>query len=210
MYVNVDIAADLGRQLVVPASAVLHSGQRAVAFIDRGEGNLEPRTVTTGPQIDGDIIILSGLKAGDRVVSSANFLIDSEAQLQSASQSFAPAATGTAPNTAASAEKVSIDFSSNPSPPRTGSNAMRVKLTGPDGKAVSGAQVTLTIFMPAMPEMGMAAMHATASLSDQGGGNYEGRLDVPMAGTWQATVSVMRSGQVIATKRMSVTAGGGM
>ncbi|HTM17769.1 MAG TPA: efflux RND transporter periplasmic adaptor subunit [Terracidiphilus sp.] len=210
MYVNVDIAADLGRQLVVPASAVLHSGQRAVAFIDRGEGNLEPRTVTTGPQIDGDIIILSGLKAGDRVISSANFLIDSEAQLQSASQSFAPAATGTAPNTAASAEKVSIDFSSNPSPPRTGSNAMRVKLTGPDGKAVSGAQVTLTIFMPAMPEMGMAAMHATASLSDQGGGNYEGRLDVPMAGTWQATVSVMRSGQVIATKRMSVTAGGGM
>lgn len=210
MYVNVDIAADLGRQLVVPASAVLHSGDRAVAFIDRGEGNLEPRTVTTGPQIDGDVVILSGLKAGDRVVSSANFLIDSEAQLQSASQNFAPGAAETGVKNAASTVKLAIDFTSEPSPLKTGTNTVLVRVSEPDGRAMSGLQVTVALFMPAMPEMGMAAMHATATLSDQGGGNYQGKLDVPMGGTWQVTVSVTRSGQVIATKRLSVTTGGGM
>ena len=67
MFVNVAIAEELGRQLVVPASAVLQSGQRAIAFINHGGGNLEPRVVTTGPQIDDSIVILSGLKAGDQV-----------------------------------------------------------------------------------------------------------------------------------------------
>jgi len=209
MYVNVDIAAELGRQLVVPASAILHSGQRAVAFIDRGEGNLEPRTVTTGPQIDGEIVILSGLKPGDRVVSSANFLIDSEAQLQSASQNFAPGAPQPAANSANSAENVSIDFTSNPSPLSTGSNTVRAAVRGPDAKPLSGSQVTVTLFMPAMPEMGMAAMHSMATLVDQGGGNYEGKLDVPMSGTWQVTINITRGGQVIATKKLSVTTSGG-
>ena len=210
MYVNVDIAAQLGTQLVVPASAVLHSGQRSVAFIDRGEGNLEPRTVTTGPQIDGDIVILSGLRPGDRVVSSANFLIDSEAQLQSASQNFAPPSTEPAANNAGSAEKLSIDFSSIPSPPRTGSNTARVRVTGSNGKPITGSQVMVALFMPAMPQMGMAAMHATATLTEQAAGNYEGKLDVPMSGTWQVTVSVLRAGQVIGTKKLSVTTSGGM
>lgn len=210
MYVNVDIAAELGRQLVVPAPAVLHSGQNSVVFLDRGEGNLEPRTVTTGPQIDNDIVILSGLKPGDRVVNSANFLIDSEAQLQSAFQNFAPSAAVPSVNKAALAEKILIDFSSTPSPPRSGSNAVRIKLTGQDGKPLSGSQVTITLFMPAMPQMGMAAMHTTATLSEQAGGNYEGKLDIPMAGTWQATISVMRGGSVIATKKLSLTTSGGM
>ena len=210
MYVNIDVAAELGNQLVVPTSAVLQSGERAVLFLDRGEGNLEPRVVTTGPQIDGDIVILNGLKPGDRVVSSANFLLDSEAQLQSAAQGFEPPATEPAAHGATSAENVSIDFSSIPSPPRTGSNTVRVRVTGPDGKPVSGLQATVAFFMPAMPEMGMAAMHASATLADHGGGNYDGKLDVPMGGTWQVTVSLMRAGQVIGTKKLSLTTSGGM
>lgn len=211
MYVTVEIAADLGRQLVVPASAVLHSGQRAVAFVDRGEGNLEPRTVTTGPQVDGEIAILTGLKAGDRVVSSANFLIDSEAQLQSASQNFAPSAEA-APvgNPANTSEKISIDFNSDPQPLRTGGNRLRVTLKEADGKPASGLQVKVTLFMPAMPQMEMAAMHAEATLADQGGGRYEGNIDVPMGGTWQLTVSAMRGGRTVATKKFSVTTSGGM
>ena len=84
MYVNVAIAVPLGRQLVIPASAVLQAGTRAIAFIDHGNGNLEPRTIETGPQLDDSVVVLSGLKPGDRVVSSANFLVDSEAQLQAA------------------------------------------------------------------------------------------------------------------------------
>ena len=210
MYVNVDIAAELSRQLVVPASAILQSGSRAVAFIDRGEGSLEPRTVTTGPQIDGDIVILTGLKAGDRVVSSANFLIDSEAQLQSASQSFAAPTREPTANNSSEAEKISIELSTTPSPPKSGSNEVRVKVTGTDGKPLSGLRTTVALFMPAMPQMGMAAMHAESALTDQGDGVYQGKLDVPMGGTWQVTVSVVRYGQVIATKRLSVTTTGGM
>jgi RND family efflux transporter MFP subunit len=211
MYVNVEIAADLGRQLVVPASAILHSGTRAVAFVDRGEGNLEPRTITTGPQVDGEIVVLSGLKAGDRVVSSANFLIDSEAQLQSASQNFAPLAeTAPAASSGNIAEKISIDFKSDPSPLRTGENRLQVTLTQTDGKPASGLQVKAAFFMAAMPQMGMAAMHAEATLSDQGGGHYQGSIDVPMGGTWQVTVTAMRGGQTVATKKLSVTTSGGM
>ncbi len=90
MYVNVDINLPLGKQLVIPASAVLQSGSRAIAFIDHGDGNLEPREIQTGPQIDDSVIVLKGLQPGDHVVSSANFLVDSEAQLQAALGSFTP------------------------------------------------------------------------------------------------------------------------
>jgi Cu(I)/Ag(I) efflux system membrane fusion protein/cobalt-zinc-cadmium efflux system membrane fusion protein len=209
MYVNVAIAANLGRQLVVPASAVLQSGQRAIAFIDHGQGHLEPRTVTTGPQIDGSIVILSGLKAGDRVVSSANFLVDSEAQLQAAFQNFAPPAQPAAA-AAQAAEQAQIAFSTQPSPPRKGDNTLRVKLTGSDGRPVAGAQVTVTFFMPAMPAMGMAAEHASATLMDKGDGSYEAPLQLPSGGTWQVTVTARRNGQAIGTKQLSVDATGGM
>ena len=210
MYVSVNLTAELGRQLVVPASAVLHSGQRSIVFIDRGQGNLQPQTVTTGPQIDSDIVILNGLKPGDRVVSSANFLIDSEAQLQSASQNFASPTAATPTNSSAPAENIAIDFRSAPDPPRSGANTVSVKLTGPDGKPVTGSQVTIALFMPAMPQMGMAAMHATATLSEQSTGAYQGSLDIPMAGTWQTTITVTRAGKTIATERLTLTTSGGM
>src|SRR6185312_271358 len=90
MYVNVKIAINLGRQLVIPAIGVLQAGTHEIAFIDHGQGRLEPRVIQTGPQIDDSVVVLKGLKAGDRIVSSANFLVDSEAQLQSVLGSFSP------------------------------------------------------------------------------------------------------------------------
>jgi Cu(I)/Ag(I) efflux system membrane fusion protein/cobalt-zinc-cadmium efflux system membrane fusion protein len=210
MYVNVEIAASLGRQLVVPASAVLHSGERAVAFIDRGQGSLEPRVITTGPQVDGSVVVLSGLKPGDRVVSSANFLVDSEAQLQAAMQSFAPPAQQSANPGAPNPAQVQIDFSTQPSPPRKGGNTLHVKLVGSDGKPVSGAQVAVTFLMPEMPAMGMAAGHASAMLADKGNGSYEGPVQLTSGGTWQVAVTVRRGGQVVATMQFSVDATGGM
>jgi Cu(I)/Ag(I) efflux system membrane fusion protein/cobalt-zinc-cadmium efflux system membrane fusion protein len=210
MYVSVNIAAQLGRQLVVPASAVLQSGERSIAFVDHGQGNLEPRVVTTGPQVDGSIVILSGLKQGDRVVSSANFLIDSDAQLQAASQSFAPPPAQPAANNVASTEKLVIAFSTNPSQPQKGNNTVRAKLTGADGKPATGMQVAVSFFMPAMPAMGMAAEHASATLTEKGDGNYEGSLGLPTGGTWQVTVTATRGGQPIATRKLSIDAMGGM
>jgi RND family efflux transporter MFP subunit len=211
MYVNVAIAVPLGRQLVIPVSAVLQTGSRAIAFVDRGNGVLEPRTIETGPQLDDSVIVLQGLKAGEQVVSSANFLVDSEAQLQQALNAFAPPPqlTGT-PANGASVAQMQIDLSTQPDPPRKGANTVRVKLIGPDGKPVVGAQVTATFLMPAMPAMGMAAERAAAPLTDQGNGFYEGPLQLESGGTWQVNVTVQRGGKVIATKQLSLSATGGI
>jgi hypothetical protein len=69
---------------VVPQSAVLNSGDRQTVFLDRGNGVFEPRQVKIGAQTDDRVEILSGLAAGDRIVTSGNFLIDSESQLKAA------------------------------------------------------------------------------------------------------------------------------
>jgi len=71
--------------LVVPSEAILHSGKRELVFLDLGEGRFEPREITTG--LVGDrhkTQVLSGLEEGDVVVTSGQFLIDSESQLQEA------------------------------------------------------------------------------------------------------------------------------
>lgn len=211
MYVNVAIAVPLGRQLVIPASAVLQTGARAIAFVNHGNGNLEPRVIETGLQLDDSAVVLKGLRVGEQVVSSANFLVDSEAQLQAAMGAFAP--TPPQPGVGASAapaQQIQIGLSTQPSPPRKGANTVRIKLTGPDGKAVPGAQVKATFFMPAMPAMGMAASRAVATLADKGNGLYEGPLQLETGGAWKVTVTVQRGGQPITTKQFSLNATGDM
>ena len=216
MYVNVDIDLPLGKQLVIPASAVLQSGSRAIAFIDHGDGNLEPREIQTGQQIDDSVIVLKGLLPGDHVVSSANFLVDSEAQLQAALGSSIPPqqnAMSSASQSKASGsqpEQIEIEMTTEPSTPRKGKNTVRIKLTGADGKPVDGVQVSAMFFIPAMPAMGMAAEHAAAALSAKGQGIYEGPLVLDSGGTWQVTITVQRTGAIIATTKLTVDAAGGM
>src|SRR5208283_1518812 len=90
MFVNVNLQVPLGKQLVIPASGVLQSGTRQIVFVDRGAGYLEPRQIQLGSRAGEDYIVLSGLKPGERIVTSANFLVDSESQLQAAIGSFTP------------------------------------------------------------------------------------------------------------------------
>src|SRR4051794_32082418 len=177
MFVNVDLKTNMGRQLVVPASAVLQSGTRQLVFVSGENGRIDPKEVVLGPRAGEDLVILKGLEAGQRVVTSANFLIDSESQLQAAAGSFTPptpGAGGMAASQPAPAAQAAIDFSSTPSPPHKGGNVFHAKLSGPAGAAIDGAEVTVTFFMPAMPAMGMAAMTATATLAGKGSGLYEG------------------------------------
>ncbi|MGA8673025.1 MAG: efflux RND transporter periplasmic adaptor subunit [Terracidiphilus sp.] len=209
MYVNVDISVPLGRQLMIPASGVLQAGSRNVAFVDHGQGNLEPREIEIGPQLDDSIVVLKGLRAGERIVSSANFLVDSEAQLQAAMGSFVPH-TQNANSAADSAAQPRIELITLPSPPRKGGNTVQVKLTGTDGKPATGAQVAVTFFMAAMPAMGMAAQHAAATLQDKGQGLYEGPVALDSGGIWQVTITAQRGGQIVATKQLSLSASGGM
>lgn len=211
MFVNVQLNVELGRQLVIPATGVFQSGTRQIAFVDHG-GYFEPREVELGARAGDDFVVTKGLKAGEHIVTSANFLIDSESQLQAAMGSFAPPPPGAGASSAMNAPQgqVSLDYSSNPPTPKSGTNTFRVKLTGPDGMPVSGAQVTVTFFMPAMPAMGMAAMRTVATLSERGGGTYEGPGQIQMGGNWQVTVLATKNGQAVAQKQLNVTAEGGM
>jgi Cu(I)/Ag(I) efflux system membrane fusion protein len=84
----------------VPSSAVIDSGMRQVVLLDRGEGRFEPRMVRLGAQGNDWVEITDGVKAGDKVVTSANFLIDAESNLRAALQGFAasqPVAPGNKP-----------------------------------------------------------------------------------------------------------------
>lgn len=82
MYGEVQLQTGGARRLVVPQSAVLNSGDKQTVFVDRGNGYFEPREVKVGTQSGDRIEILSGLKAGERIVKSGNFLIDSESRLK--------------------------------------------------------------------------------------------------------------------------------
>jgi len=82
MFANIEITIALGKRLAVPEEAVIDTGTRKIVYVDKGEGNFEPREVVTGLRADKMVEVLQGLKEGDRVASSANFLIDSEAQLR--------------------------------------------------------------------------------------------------------------------------------
>lgn len=84
MYVNALIRVDLGTKLALPESALLDSGKRKLIFVDLGEGRIEPREVKVGDQADAYYELLSGAREGEKVVTSANFLIDSESKLKSA------------------------------------------------------------------------------------------------------------------------------
>ena len=84
MYANVEIKVRLGQRLTVPEGAIIDTGVRQMAIIDKGDGYFEPREVKVGGKVDDDYEVIKGLKAGDRVVTSANFLIDSESKLKEA------------------------------------------------------------------------------------------------------------------------------
>jgi RND family efflux transporter MFP subunit len=84
MYSNVLLNIDYGNQVVVPQAAVLDSGERQTVFVALGDGYFAPREIQTGAKVDEKIIVLSGLKPGETIVTSGNFLIDSESRLSSA------------------------------------------------------------------------------------------------------------------------------
>jgi RND family efflux transporter MFP subunit len=102
MYVTVEFGIAGAKELVVPAEAVLDTGDRQTVFVDLGNGYLEPRQVVVGERFGDRVAITRGLTAGERVVSSGTFLIDSESQLKAAASGMgapqhqhggAPAAT---------------------------------------------------------------------------------------------------------------------
>ncbi len=100
MFVNVLIRVPLGRELSVPVDAVFDTGQRQLVFVEVADGEFEPREVKVGRTAEGHTEVLSGLKDGEKVVTQANFLMDSESKLRAtgaaASQAGHKGMSGTA------------------------------------------------------------------------------------------------------------------
>jgi RND family efflux transporter MFP subunit len=213
MYVAVAITPRLGRGLVIPDTGVFRTGRHNIVFIDRGGGYLAPAEVELGPHLGHSFQVLKGLKAGERIVSSANFLIDSESQLQAAAGAFAPPPPGV--SAAAGQPRMQgpsavLDLKTDPSPPRRGKNLLTVTVKDGSGKPLAGAQVTVTFYMAAMPAMQMAAMKVEANLTDQGDGNYTGSAELPSGGTWQVSMVAARHGQTLAAKQFEASVSGSM
>ena len=214
MFAHVALELPMGEQTVIPDTAVLRTGTHNVAFIDRGDGYLTPAAMELGPHVGDEFIVLKGVAPGQRIVSSANFLIDSESQLQAAAGAFAPPPPGVGANAAGSAAamvpQANLEFTGDPSPFVRGHNKMIVTLRDSKNAPIAGAQVSVSFYMAAMPAMGMAAMHAQAIASDQGNGAYAAAIDLPSGGTWSLTISASKNGRPIATKQVDVSAGGSM
>jgi Cu(I)/Ag(I) efflux system membrane fusion protein/cobalt-zinc-cadmium efflux system membrane fusion protein len=151
------------------------------------------------------------LQSGDTVATSANFLLDSESQLQAAAGAFTPPPPGAGAAAAmnGSGQQVSAELTTDPSPPHKGKNRLQVNLTASDGKPLAGAKVTLRFLLPGMPDMGMAAVNATSALSEQGNGIYTGEAELSSIGTWQVTVSAEQAGKTVLTRHMNLLATGG-
>ena len=99
MYASVELSARdrQEKRLAVPDSAVLDSGTRQIVLVRRGEGLFEPREVKLGTRGDGYVEVLDGVKEGEAVVVSANFLIDAESNLKAAIAGFGQQGQGNAP-----------------------------------------------------------------------------------------------------------------
>jgi Cu(I)/Ag(I) efflux system membrane fusion protein/cobalt-zinc-cadmium efflux system membrane fusion protein len=214
MFVNVDLKSALGRQLVVPASAVFETGTRQVVFVDHGNGSIGPKDVSLGARVEDDLIVLKGLEPHQRIVTSANFLLDSESQLQAAAApntaSVPLSGQSTASQSTGPQTSLAIDFTTNPNPVHKGSNAITVKVTSANGQPVVGAQVTATFLLPAMPAMGMGAVTDSFQLTQKSPGVYDGTGILESGGTWQVTITIKQNGQTIGTKQLRVSAEGGM
>jgi Cu(I)/Ag(I) efflux system membrane fusion protein len=84
MFANVEILIGSGARLTIPREAVLESGLRQIVYVEKKPGTYEMREVTLGQRGEDDVEVLKGLRKGERVVTSGNFLIDSESQLRGA------------------------------------------------------------------------------------------------------------------------------
>lgn len=84
MFANVELKINYGDQVLVPQEAVMDSGDKQYVFVVHDGSTFEPRTIQMGAKLEGKVVVLSGLKPGETIVTSGNFLIDSESRLKSA------------------------------------------------------------------------------------------------------------------------------
>ncbi|MBI5197198.1 MAG: efflux RND transporter periplasmic adaptor subunit [Nitrospirae bacterium] len=208
MYGNVEIRGKMGKKLVVPAEAVLDSGTRQMVFIDKGEGMYEPREVKLGNKVNLFYPVLSGLASGEKVVTSATFLIDSESKLMAAANMMGMVGMGgirmeqaqmgamdsmagmemeEKPSTPEkSVNGLTLTLATQPEPPAKGKNLLRLKVRSKEGPVVDAAvTVAYTMTMPGMEVETVQAKHT-------GEGTYTAPVDLAMKGAWRIDVTIAR------------------
>ena len=234
MYGNVIVQTDAVHTLVVPKEAVLETGLRQLVFLDRGQGRYEPAPVKLGRRNQDNVEVLEGLTAGDRIVTSANFLLDAESKLASTSSMQAMMGRiGMADWQMRGAHEgkmegmpgmemgnkndmpvvqtrqtggLTLSLTTAPEKPKAGNVLLRLNVTDQAGKPVTNAQV---LFVYTMPMPGMADSTATGRHTKDG--FYEGMVTFGMGGTWLVTVNLTVPGRPpIAEKFQFSVAGGGM
>jgi len=215
MYIRAKFVSPGEREtLVVPRSAVLDTGTRKLVYIAKGDGIFEAREIQAGAPSEELYPVVSGLKAGEEVVTNGNFLIDSQTRLTGGmtglfggSKEYKNNEKAGAPKSPSSTQPTAkITFAVEPNPAKgAADNTFHVSLLDSNGKAIPDAQVTVTLVMPAMPSMSMPEMRNSFQLPFVQG-MYMGKGNVGMAGSWNVSVEAKRSGQVIATYRTRMSA----
>jgi membrane fusion protein, copper/silver efflux system len=220
MYANSEIEIHLGASLTVPESAVLQSGLRQLVFIEQEPGVFAPREVKLGVKADSRFAVLEGLTVGEHVVTSGNFLLDSESKLQSATsmmgmmgaigmgdwkmESARPMEMGGQVAQAQSIEKkggaFSVAVSTAPGAAKLGENTLRIQVKDGAGKPVTDAAVSLeyTMDMPGMLIDKADAKHV-------GDGMYEAPVHFTMTGPWGVTVSIRHAEKPEVRERFTVS-----
>ena len=84
MYATVEIQVKIGKELAVPESAVIDTGERKIVFVSTGRGRFEPREVQLWFKAGSYYQVISGLETNEEVATSAQFLIDSESRIKAA------------------------------------------------------------------------------------------------------------------------------
>lgn len=208
MFVQVRFSTSSGeRTLAVPRSAVVDTGTHKLVYIAKGNGVFEAHEVQVGPVADDFYPVMAGLKGGERIVTEGNFLLDSQTRISGGMSGMFGGSKEFNPQTATSeSTQFKVSFRSDPAVPQGGTEAvLHVSVHDAAGKPVTDTQVQVTLFMPAMPAMGMGEMRAAASLVANGS-EYVGSIKVPMSGTWTVTVEVSRGGQLLTNYRGSLNA----
>ena len=208
MFVQGRFALAVGENgLAVPRSAVVDTGEHKLVYVAKADGVFEAHEVQLGA-IAGDYFpVLAGLRGGERIVSEGNFLLDSQTHITGGmSGMFGGSKEFSQQQTAPESAQWKISFRSDPATPRGDSEAtVYVSVKDNTGKSVTDAQVKTTLFMPAMPAMGMSEMREAATLSWRGT-EYASTIKIPTPGTWTVTVEVSRGGQALASYRTSLNA----
>jgi membrane fusion protein, copper/silver efflux system len=203
MFVNVNLKIDIGSSIAVPEDAVLDTGTQQYVFVDKGEGYLEPRQVKVGAEARGLYAIQTGLRAGERVVTAANFILDSESRLKGAFANMGMPDQKPMMGSAGPASNLQVEIM-EPKVPKVGQNQIRLVLRDASGNPLSDAEVDVSLFMPQMGSM--APMSSEATLRPMKPGEYQGQIDIPVPGTWQTTVSVKKGNNPMGSVQTTLTA----